>query len=154
RGADRALAQAFPVPRNGGTIKFKMGITAPVEITDPSKAQLTLPAIVDRKFSFAPHMTQNVWVESKRVAAPSAPGLTARRADSGLFRVTGSVSDRDLARTGQTVIVERDANISRLVSHLGDGAPVVQQVIAKSAPGASLMLVIDGSARLAHVRSK
>src|SRR5262249_2786529 len=114
----------------------------------------TLPAIVDRTCSFAPDMTHSVWIESKRLLATSAPGLTARRADSGLFRVTGSVSDRDLARTGQTVIVERDANISRLVSHLGDGAPVVQQVIAKSAPGASLMLVIDGSARLAHVRSK
>src|SRR5258708_26971320 len=54
------------VPRNGGTIKFKVGITAPVEITDPSTAHLTLPAIVDRNFSFAPDMTHNVWIESKR----------------------------------------------------------------------------------------
>src|SRR5262249_16953706 len=91
RGADRLLAQAFPVPRNGGTIKFKVGITAPVEITDPSKAQLALPAIVDRNFSFAPDVTHSVWIESKRLLATSAPGLTARRADSGLFRITGSV---------------------------------------------------------------
>ena len=35
KGADRVLAQAFPVPRNGGTIKFKLGITAPLEIDGP-----------------------------------------------------------------------------------------------------------------------
>src|SRR5262249_34241206 len=52
--ADRVLAQAFPVPRNGGTIKFKLGITAPLELIDESKARLTLPAITDRNFSFAP----------------------------------------------------------------------------------------------------
>ena len=154
RGADRVLAQAFPVPRNGGTIKFKVGITAPLEITDPPTAHLTLPAIVDRNFSFAPDMAHNVWIESKRPLATSAPGLMARRADSGLFRITGAVSDRDLARTGQTVMVERDANISQLVSRFGDGAPVVQQVTAKSAPATSLMLVIDGSARLAHAGSR
>src|SRR5260370_36355550 len=125
------------VPRNGGTIKFKVGITAPVEITDPSTAHLTLPAIVDRNFSFAPDMTHSVWIESKRPLATSAPGLVARRADSGLFRITGSASDRDLVRTRQTVTVERDANVSRLVSHLGDAAPVVQQVIAQNAPAAS-----------------
>src|SRR5262252_7000064 len=34
RGADRVLAQAFPVGRNGGTIKFKIGITAPLELIE------------------------------------------------------------------------------------------------------------------------
>jgi hypothetical protein len=154
RGGDRVLAQAFPVPRNGGTIKFKVGITAPVEITDPSMAHLTLPAIVDRNFSFAPDMTHNVWIESKRPLDASTPGLVASRADSGLFRIAVSVSDRDLARTRQTVTVERDANVSRLVSHLGDGARVAQQVIANNPGATSLMLVIDGSARLAHAGSK
>ena len=54
KGADRVLAQAFPVPGNGGTIKCKIGITAPLEITAPSQARLMLPAIVDRNFSFTP----------------------------------------------------------------------------------------------------
>src|SRR5260370_33371760 len=46
KGADRVLAQAFPVPRDGGTIKFKLGITAPLEITTPSQPRLALPALV------------------------------------------------------------------------------------------------------------
>ena len=54
KGADRVLAQAFPVPRNGGTIKFKLGITRRSKSTAPRKARLVLPAIVDRNFSFAP----------------------------------------------------------------------------------------------------
>jgi hypothetical protein len=85
KGADRVLAQAFPVPRNGGTIKFKIGMSAPVEITDPSKARLTLPAIVDRNFSFAPDTSHNVWIESKQALGTSAPGLTANRIGAGLF---------------------------------------------------------------------
>jgi len=31
------LAQAFPVPRNGGTIKFKIGISAPARSIDLSR---------------------------------------------------------------------------------------------------------------------
>src|SRR5205807_7728053 len=52
-GAVRALAQAFPVPARGGTIKFKIGISAPLELIGPSRARLVLPALVDRNFSFA-----------------------------------------------------------------------------------------------------
>src|SRR5260370_17750781 len=99
------------VPRNGGTIKFKVGITAPVEITDPSTAHLTLPAIVDRNFSFAPDMTHSVGIQSKRPLATSAPGLVARRSDSGLFRLTGSPTDRDLVRTRPTAPVDPHATL-------------------------------------------
>jgi hypothetical protein len=149
KGADRVLAQAFPVPRAGGTIKFKIGITAPLEITEPSKASLTLPALVDRNFSFAPDMSHSVWIDSKQALATSAPALTPSRVGPALFRVSGSIGDRDLSRTRQTITVDRNPEAARLAARIGDGELIVQEITPRSPPTPpALMLVIDGSARL------
>src|SRR5882672_11394940 len=94
KGADRVLAQAFPVPRNGGTIKFKIGITAPLEITDATKARLTLPALVDRNFSIESDAVHNVWIDSRQPLTVSLAGLETRRVDAKLFRVSGALGDR------------------------------------------------------------
>jgi hypothetical protein len=150
KGADRVLAQAFPVPANGGTIKFKIGITAPLEITEPSKARLVLPAIVDRNFSFAPDSSHGVWIESKRALGTSAPGLSAGQIDARLFRIAGSIGDRDLSGTRQTVSVERDPDADRVVARLGEREPIMQEVVPGAPPAlTALMLVVDGSARTA-----
>ena len=50
---------------------------APLEIIDAGKARLTLPAMVDRNFSFAPEPSHSIWIESKQALAASAPGLAA-----------------------------------------------------------------------------
>jgi hypothetical protein len=155
KGADRVLAQAFPVPRNGGTIKFKLGITAPLDIANPSKAQLTLPAIVDRNFSFAADSSHKIWIESKQALDASAASLSASRVDARLFRIEGAIMDRNLARTRPMISVERDSAASRVTARLGEHEPIVQQIIASSAPATgTLMLVIDGSARLASVGAR
>jgi hypothetical protein len=155
KGADRVLAQAFPVPRNGGTIKFKLGITAPLEIIEPSKARLTLPALVDRNFSFGHDANHNVWIESKRPLAASVPGLAMSRAEARLFRITGAIGDRDLARPRQTIMVERNADTGPLAVRLGNEEMVVQRVAPNNAPPpTTLMFVIDGSARLAGMGRK
>jgi Vault protein inter-alpha-trypsin domain len=150
KGADRVLAQAFPVPRNGGTIKFKLGITAPLELTDAGHARLTLPALVDRNFSFAADTSHSVWIESRQELAASTPGLTASRVDARTVRVAGAVGDRDLSRARQTITVDRNPDVGRLAARIGEGEPVVQEVTAGGAQApAAVVLVIDGSARLA-----
>jgi hypothetical protein len=150
KGADRVLAQAFPVPGNGGTLKFKIGITAPLEITEPSKARLVLPAIVDRNFSFAPGSHHGVWIESKQALTTTAPGLSADRIDARLFRVAGSIGDSDLSGTRQVIFVARDPDGGRIVARLGEREPILQEVVPGDSPATSaLMLVVDGSARLA-----
>jgi len=150
KGADRVLVQAFPVPRNGGIVKFKIGISAPLDIVEPSKARLALPALVDRNFSFASGMRHAVWIESKQPLTAPAPGLIAGRADAGLFRIAGEVGDRDLSGSRAIITLDRDPDARRLVARMGEGETVVQEV-ATSGPAApaALLLVIDGSARLA-----
>jgi Vault protein inter-alpha-trypsin domain len=148
KGGDRILAQAFPVPRNG-TIKFKIGITAPLDLVDASTASLTLPAIVDRNFSFAPGFMHSVWIESKRLLAASTPGLVAGPTGSGQFRVSGELDDGMLSRTRPVIGATRNAGMGNLLAQL-DGADRIVQEIAWRMPQASpaLMLVIDGSARV------
>jgi hypothetical protein len=150
KGADRALAQAFPVPRNGGTIKFKIGITAPLEITKPSRAQLALPAIVDRNFSFATELRHGIWIESKQASAASAAGLSAARVENQLFRISGALDDSELARTRPTITVDRNPAAVSRVARLGDGEAVLQEAgRAEAQQSSALMFVVDGSAALA-----
>jgi hypothetical protein len=154
KGADRVLAQAFPVPRNGGTIKFKLGMTAPLELIDDSKARLTLPALVDRNFSFATDTSHSVWIEGKQALSASVPGLAASRVDDRLFRLSGSVGDRDWSRPRATLTVDRNPNAGRLAARIGDGEVVVQEVTRGTPATAAVMLVIDGSARLVDTGAK
>jgi hypothetical protein len=150
KGGDRVLAQAFPVGRNGGTIKFKIGITAPLELLTADAAQFILPAIVNRNFSFPQGLTHNVWLESKRPLSLTAPGLTASPAsDSAPARITGNITDADLGRLRRIVTVQRDAMANRRFVRHADGETVVQSVdLAPSQKSPAVMLVVDGSRRL------
>src|SRR5262249_12692027 len=146
RGADRVLAQAFPVPRNGGTIKFKLGITAPLDITDPSHGRLALPALVDRNFSFAPDLRHSVWIDSKQPLAASASGFGVRRIDARLSRLSGPIGDDALPAPRALATVDRKPATGNLVARIGEDEPVVQTIEAAERPAtAALMLVVDGS---------
>src|SRR5215475_4955634 len=120
KGADRVLAQAFPVPRNGGTIKFKLGISAPLEITQSGQARLTLPALVDRNFSIGADIGHSVWIESRQGLNGSS-GLAATEVDGRLYRISGTLDDRARSGTRQSITVARGPGATRRVSHFGDG---------------------------------
>src|SRR5262245_37312592 len=149
KGADRILAQAFPVPRNGGSLQFKIGIPAPLELETMSLARLTLPAIIDRNFSFPAGANHRVWIESHEPLATPAPGLVASGVEGGAFRIAGSLNDQHLSGARPAVRVERKAEARASMSRLDDGEFVMQEVITND-PQASvaIMLVIDGSARV------
>jgi len=149
KGADRVLVQAFPVPRGGGTIRFKLGISAPLEIVNAAEARLVLPAIVDRDFSFASAFLHDVWIESKQPLAVATAGLKPEPVEAGRFRIAGSLADRDLSGPRATIRIDRDAGIGRLAARLGEGSQVVQEIVPRGAQASALMLVIDGSGRLA-----
>src|SRR5262249_24079484 len=106
--------------------------------------------IVDRDFSFAQAFQHDVWIESRQPLAVVAAGLKPALLDAGLFRIAGSLADRDLSGTRPTIRVDREAGIGRLAARLGEGTPVVQEVVPRGAQASALMLVVDGSARLAE----
>ena len=150
KGADRVLVQAFPVPRGGGTIKFKIGITAPLDVSEPGKAQLTLPAIVDRNFSFPTGIAHDIWIEGRQSLVSPAANLIATAIAESRFRLKGALPDKDLGHPRLTVASAHSAAAGPVHAWIGDGH-VIRQELSTSPladAGGTLMLVVDGSARM------
>jgi len=51
-GPDRVMVQCYPVPPNG-TMKVRVGVTAPVELASADRGTVTLPRLLDRNFEVA-----------------------------------------------------------------------------------------------------
>jgi hypothetical protein len=67
--------------------------------------------------------------------------------------VSGALSDRDLSGLRQSITVSRNPGAITRAAQFEDGERVVQE-ITRGEPTGALMLVIDGSARVATVRSR
>jgi len=151
KGADRVLAQAFPVPRNGGTIMFKLGISAPLDLSSATAGRLVLPAIFDRNFNIGGDVRHAIWIDSKTALAVTGAGLVATEIGPDMHRVSGTLDDGGLTRVRQGIGVVQRADAGSAIARLGAGAAVVQDVKANAAETAgAVMVVIDGSAMLAH----
>jgi hypothetical protein len=154
KGADRVLVQAFPVPRGGGTIKFKIGMTAPLDMSDPAKARLTLPAIVDRNFSFPSGVDHDIWIEGKQSLSSPITSLAATEIADRQFRLKGALTDKNLGDPRLTVWAARSPTAGPVHAWIGAwigvGHVIRQDIITRSASDAppALMLVVDGSARM------
>lgn len=63
-GPDRVLMQCFPVPPNGGTMKVRLGITAPLLPQSGDEAVYVLPRFVEQNFGMAKSLKHSVYMES------------------------------------------------------------------------------------------
>jgi hypothetical protein len=145
-GADRILAQAFPIPPNGGTIKFRIGITAPMELQGLERASIVLPAIVDRNFSIGDDVEHAVWIEGEHPLETDLPDLESRSVTSELFRINGSISDKELAVKRKVLSSHRDASVTQSISRFGENEIVVQNVVYEEPVSNDVVLVVvDGS---------
>jgi hypothetical protein len=153
RGGDRVLAQAFPIPPNGGTIKIRLGITAPVELSSTRAGGVVLPAIVDRNFTIGDSAPHAVWIESRQALSLSGGPLAADSMPGGSYRVSGSLSDAALSGRRMKIEVARDPAATTRLARLGDNASIRQEVRPSVAgkPNA-LMILVDASLRMSgHV---
>lgn len=133
KGADRLMVQAFPVPA-GGTLKLRLGITAPLEIDAGRRASMALPAIVESSFAPDPALRHRLWIDGATRASP--------------MRV--SLDDGTLARTRPRVFAAEPAAVGEVAIALSDagGRPgaIVQQIApAAATPPGATMIVVDGS---------
>src|SRR5262245_18059790 len=128
-------------------------MTSSLDNSESGKARLTLPAIVDRNFSFGPDARHSVWIESRQLMTTSLPELAPSPVGALHYRVSGALSDRDLSGLRQSITVNRSPEAGTRSARFEDGERVVQE-IARGEPTGALILVIDGSARVATVRSR
>lgn len=99
-GPDQVLLQCFPVPPNGGTIKTRIGITAPLVPESRESGLLRMPFFRERNFGLTRELRHSLWVESgqplqvygaaDRYPAETLPGPRyARRAEISDDQLSG-----------------------------------------------------------------
>jgi hypothetical protein len=142
-GPDRVLMQCFPVPANGGTMKVRIGITAPLVLDAPERGVFQWPEFLERNFKVPPELKHAVWMESP-MKISSLNSALAASADAQKFSLHGNIADGSLGavqvdRPGETRAVWTPALVA--------GQIIRQRLEESSQPAASrIVLVIDGSA--------
>lgn len=87
-GPGRVMVQCFPILENGGTMKIRLGMIAPLD-----EGRLSLPVILERNFSMDRSLEHSVWVQSeesfhwgteKKASLPDGKGETLQVAIEGV----------------------------------------------------------------------
>lgn len=158
-GPDRVLVQCYPVPPRGGTMKIRLGITAPLALPEPDRVALELPAIVERNFAVAPELAHDLWLFADGAfhADPLLDGLSIAGGDGG-DALRGAVTDRALARGPRAVFARRDGAVTTTWTEDERGEPgwgVLQQLAPPDVAAAeTVVLCVDGSVGLEAVASQ
>ena len=148
-GPDRVMLQCFPVPVGGGTIKVRVGITAPLTLESGDKAVLSWPHFIERNFGIPEHLEHSLWIESKQPLQADNPAFKAEESKPGIHGLRGLIRDAALAAPTSLVRIRRDphVNIAWVTDPHGTGDEFIQQRIEARngiAPKRVVFLV-DGS---------
>lgn len=158
-GPDRVLVQCFPVPPNGGTMKIRFGITAPVDLESPEAGVLRLPFLTEHNFSLPETPLHSLWMESKAPlgAPPSGSGLITEQTADGSYALRGTLPCSAILEA-TAVRVARNAAVMTVDEADERGTPpgTVRQTLRETTVAAPsrLVVVIDGSRRMSsHVET-
>lgn len=148
-GPDRVLVQCFPVPRDGGTIKIRFGVTAPLHLESADTGALVWPRIIERNFGIADHFEHSLWVEAKLPLRSEQPAFKSDRSKEQTFGLRGQLTDAALGDVSSVVRIGRDPKLGATwVSdpHGLGGEFIQQQILAQTgAPPSRVVFVVDGS---------
>jgi hypothetical protein len=148
-GRDRILVQCFPVEPNGGQMKVRIGITAPLVPEDERHERLLLPHFRDRNFRVTDNLSHAVWIESKTQLQSDSKSLETEQPAANLHAVRGAMQDIDLSAPESTVRMFRTDGITNAWTRnqTRGNKEVVQQFIQEmQTPARSrVVLVVDTS---------
>jgi len=148
-GPDRVLVQCFPIPPNGGTMKIRLGITAPLLVENSNHAALKLPRVIERNFGVASPFRHSLWLEAPEPASVVLNGLTVDRSKPGKTGIHGEVADAVLGSVDVAMrfaISPRLQTVRALDKRSNDGAVIVQTLEQGSPVFLSrIAIVLDGS---------
>ena len=146
-GPDQVLVQCFPVPADGGKMKIRFGVTAPLDMLDLKNGRVRLPAMVERNFNLKDSLKHSVWLESRSELQGDASLFRQGSLKDGEFTLQGKLLDRELLTSKSTVQVLRPEAVTEVWTEaLEEGHVVVQRLIEKEAhPIGATMVLVDGS---------
>ncbi len=148
-GPDRALMQCYPVPPDGGTMKVRVGITAPLVLESPGRGAFQWPEFLERNFKVPQEFKHAAWIESPMKISSANNALTASQG-SQKFALHGNLEDDSL----NGVLVDRPAETRAVWTPALSAGQIIRQRIEESAEPAisRTILVIDGSAGMKQWR--
>lgn len=151
-GPDRVLVQCFPVPADGGTMKVRLGITAPLVLPSQESAVLRWPHFLERNFSLADEVQHAIWMESRSALESRAAGLRAEAPSDARCALRGQLSDRELAEPGSALRLRRSAAVTLVWTTEGLGTNTMVEQHFRSEPAgmpARIVLIVDASRSMA-----
>jgi hypothetical protein len=149
-GPDVVMMQCFPVPRNGGRMKLRLGITAPFD----AQGRLWLPQFIERNFSLPESLRHVVWMQS-RGAFEAHPAGTIEKTDTGAQTWQQDVPTSAL---GGAKFVWPAADTGPVWCENGLAAPAEPRFVTgqwkapPAAPPSAVAVVVDGSLSLRPLR--
>jgi hypothetical protein len=148
-GPDRVLVQCFPVPPDGGKMKVRLGITAPLALSAADTGCLRWPCFAERNFTLSEQFQHSLWVESSQPIETVGGKLKTEPGKSGSHVLRGQVQDADLAAPVNTVRARRPSGASQAWTkdtREDQGRFIQQSIVEKPAmPPDRVILVIDGT---------
>ncbi len=147
-GPDRVLMQCFPVPASGGTMKVRMGITAPLVLESAERGRFLWPRFLERNFSVSGEFKHALWVESPMPLSATATNAIAAHSVTNQFALRQTLSEAELADAPANVVVQRARQIETVSTPANaDGRAIRQTIRATAARKPKrIVLVLDGSA--------
>ncbi len=153
-GPDRVLMQCFPVPPNGGVMKLRVGITAPLLLDAADKGRFLWPRFIERNFRVAEDFKHSLWIESPMSLACAEQAASMTHSTSNQFAVRLALPEAKLANGPAPVMAQRAAQVETVVTPADAEGNHIRQTIREvtAKPARRLVLVFDGSAGMkSHV---
>ena len=150
-GPDRVLVQCFPVPPGGGVMKFRLGLTTPLVLTNAETGFLRWPCFLERNFTIREDFRHSLWLDSSQALESMGGKLAPEQGKPGYYAIRGQVRDGELSAPQATVRVHRHAEVVQVWtpdSRGEDGEMLVRQSLGKTTvePPDRVVMVIDGAA--------
>jgi hypothetical protein len=154
-GPDSVLVQLFPVPARGGEMKFRIGITTPLDVADLGTAWIKLPEILERNFAIPESTAHSVHAESLWPLDSPTPGLVTSDPESDASAIAGDLSRSLIDATPMSIQIKRKPNSLSVWTSSGRAGPtsyITQTLEQTRAAIDHVVLVIDGSRAMAAHR--
>lgn len=146
-GPDRILMQCFPVPANGGVMKVKIGITAPLLLESEDSGHFVWPRFLERNFAISSELKHDLWIESSQPLANGKSEAAKPVSPDRPFALRDSQKDSDLSGSFSPVKVRRLPHVKEVWTPTLNGEGVIRQSVVSTTPRPiqRLVIVVDGS---------
>jgi hypothetical protein len=138
-GPNRILMQCFPVPRHGGEMKVRLGITAPLKTLDAERSEFALPRMLEWNFEYGPGGKHDLWLES------DGP-IVSKGGTTGSNNLKRQLSEAEM-KNAAGIAIRRPASGEVWTEDPTDPTFAIRQVVRERpvTPPARIVFLIDGS---------